>query len=146
MLKAGIALTFYVVTFLSSLSLSANSADFPERKIPDVKTTTIQGTEYKCFDIPQYTSLLLLSSDYQALRHIYYLNVPKTYEDIEKVYELKLQLKDDEIGFLNTRIKEYQTTEDKNRRRLQLSLTGWKIVAGVEAVLLVAVTGYAIFK
>lgn len=127
--------------------------DFPERRVPDVKTTTIQGTAYKCFDSAQYATLLLLSSDYQALRQVYYLNIPKTYNDLEDTYVLKLSLKDDEIAFLRGKLSEAQkeiaaryAADEKVVKRLQLSATGWKIISGVEAALLVAMTGYAIFK
>ena len=127
--------------------------DFPERRVPDVKTTTIQGTEYKCFDAAQYATLLLMSSDHQALRQVYYLNIPKTYNDLEDLYVLKLSLKDDEITYLRGKLSEAQkeiaaryAADEKVVRRLQLSATGWKIISGVEAALLVAMTGYAIFK
>lgn len=127
--------------------------DFPERRVPDVKTTTIQGTEYKCFDVVGYSTLLLMSSDYQALRQVYYLNIPKTYNDLEDLYVLKLSLKDDEITYLRGKLSEAQkeiaaryAADEKIVRRLQLSTTGWKIISGVEAALLVAMTGYAIFK
>lgn len=127
--------------------------DFPERRVPDVKTTTIQNVEYKCYAAPQYAELLLLSSDYQALRHIYYLNLPKTYTDVNKLYELKLQLKEDEIVYLSRQLEDARVqlvtnyeAEEKAIRKLQLSATGWKVLAGVEAALFVAMTGYAIFK
>lgn len=134
-------------------TVSAQAEDFPERKVPDVKTTTLQGTEYKCFDHAQYASLLLMSSDYQALRHVYYLNVPKLYNDLEDLYVLKLSLKDDELASVKGRLSDAQKelaarslADEKAVRRLQLSVAGWKIISGVEAALLVAMTGYAIFK
>ena len=146
-----VSLFLFLIIILGVFSLSAE--DFPERRVPDAKTTTLQGTEYKCFDAPQYTSLLLLSSDYQALRQVYYLNVPKTYNDLEDLYVLKISLKDDEINFLKGKLGEAQkelaaryASDEKIVRKLQLSVTGWKVISGVEAALLVAMTGYAIFK
>lgn len=151
-MKTWVAILFFVLFFLGSLGL-CHAEDFPERRVPDVKTTTLQGTEYNCFDAPQYTSLLLLSSDYQALRQVYYLNVPKTYNDLEDLYVLKISLKDDEINFLRGKLGEAQkelaaryASDEKIVRKLQLSVTGWKVISGVEAALLVAMTGYAIFK
>jgi hypothetical protein len=94
-----------------------------------------------------------MSSDYQALRQVYYLNIPKTYNDLEDLYILKLSLKDDEIAFLKGKLGEAQKeltarymADEKVVKKLQLSVVGWKVIAGVEAALLVAATGYAIFK
>jgi hypothetical protein len=144
-----IGLSFFMCWILSTV----RAEDFPERRVPDVQTATIKGTEYKCFDTAQYATLLLLSSDYQALRQVYYLNIPKTYNDLEDVYVLKLSLKDDEISFLRGKLSEAQkeiaaryAADEKVVKRLQLSATGWKIISGIEAALLVVMTGYAIFK
>jgi hypothetical protein len=150
-MKKGIwSLSLLLFLFLTK---PIQAEDFPERKVPDVKTTTLQGKDYKCFDTAQYSSLLLMSSDYQALRQVYYLNVPKLYNDLEDLYVLKLSLKDDELavvkGHLSNAQKELAArslVDEKVVKKLQLSATGWKVISGVEAALLVAVTGYAIFK
>lgn len=146
-------LLIFVSLFLFLFSSLVHAEDFPERRVPDIQTTILKGTEYKCFDTAQYASLLLLSSDYQALRQVYYLNIPKTYNDLEDLYVLKLSLKEDEIAYLRGKLAETQkeisaryAADEKIVRRLQLSATGWKIISGVEAALLVTMTGYALFK
>jgi hypothetical protein len=131
----------------------AQAIDYPERRIPDVPTTTLNKVEYKCFDTEQYASLLEMSSDYQALRHSYYLNLPASYDKMVGVYEVKITTHQTEISYLQGRVaaaekalidqRDAQLAEVKS---LKLSVVGWKIVSGVEAALFVVATGFAVFK
>ena len=131
----------------------AQAVDYPEHQVPDVPTTVINKVEYKCFDIAQYTTLLEISSDYQALRHSYYLNLPASYDKMVGLYEVKITTHQTEISYLQGRVAaaEKALADQRNAqlaevKSLKLSVMGWKIVSGVEAALFVVATGFAVFK
>jgi len=144
---------YLVILLIWLWAFNANTEEFPEHRVPDVPTTVLEGIAYKCFDAPQYSNLLTMSSDYKALRSIYLLDLPQTYADIETLYNLKLQLKEDEIVFYKKKFKELQVemgaravANEKAQKDLRLSVVGWKIISGIEAVLFVTMTGVAVFK
>jgi hypothetical protein len=69
------------------------------------------------------------------------------------LYEIKIATHTTEISYLQSRVKaadkliaDQAAAQLAEVKSLQLSITGWKIVSGIEAVLFAAMTGYAIFK
>jgi len=159
-------ISFSIVFFFAGLAFAQE--DYPEwtelpaktpiqakLRLPEGMDYRIDKQDYKCFSVKEYQSLLLYANEYQAL---YDWRVDsevliETFKMMGQVYDTRIENFQEQVTYLkNDRTqmiqqmaidKKYIMTLQNQPERASL---GWKIVAGIEMVGLVALAITAAVK
>lgn len=160
------SLVFSIVLFVSGIAtaqeLLPEWTDLPvetpikaKMRLPEGINYQIGKQDYKCFATPEYKELLLITNEYQALYdwrvdHEIILN---TFKMMGEIYDTRIENFTEQVSYLknerNSLVAQI-TSDHKYILRLKeqegRSSLGWKIVAGIEMVGLVALSITAAVK